>query len=266
MDFFGVRSVSIASCKTSFTVRDIEVKRSVLLPTSDAFTESASFIATSCPTFFDIKDVLKLARMGCKSSSVSTAPPVRFFTPRVKLLNRPPTRPAFAFALSSLDASSSESSLDGRDATSSSFMKFPSSSPMNSSFNLAASSPLSPFLEKSSSFILAAETFPPSQNRASFPFFPSVGSFASFASFAFFWNFGGAFGFVPALAAAAGSASSPSSSSPPSSLPEPAFVPPFLPFFFEPFVMFFSSAFLITSWPLFVSANDLMARGRFDSW
>jgi len=99
MDFFGVKRVSMDSCKAAFTVLVIEEKRSVFLPISDLLTDSESFEATSAATFLDIKAVLKLAKIGSRSSSVSTAPPVMFLTLLVNVLNKPPTRPGFSAAL-----------------------------------------------------------------------------------------------------------------------------------------------------------------------
>mmetsp|Transcript_98102 Transcript_98102/g.281963 ORF Transcript_98102/g.281963 Transcript_98102/m.281963 type:complete len:247 (+) Transcript_98102:854-1594(+) len=171
----------MASLSTSFTVCVIEEKRSVRLPTRECRTDSESFVATSAATFLDISAILKFARMGSKSSSPSTAPPVRFFTPRVSDLKRPFTRPGLSGAFS-FSCSSSASEPDESDSTSSSpFSQTASSpeSPRNVAFCLmrasASSSPSSlPFrilaFEKSRSCMDLLLTLPSSQCRFSLPF------------------------------------------------------------------------------------------------
>mmetsp|Transcript_39811 Transcript_39811/g.127562 ORF Transcript_39811/g.127562 Transcript_39811/m.127562 type:complete len:249 (-) Transcript_39811:515-1261(-) len=171
----------MASLSTSFTVCVIEEKRSVRLPTRECRTDSESFVATSAATFLDISAILKFARMGSKSSSPSTAPPVRFFTPRVRDLKRPFTRPGLSGAFS-FSCSSSASEPDDSDSTSSSpFSQTASSpeSPRNVAFCLmrasASSSPSSlPFrilaFEKSRSCMDLLVTLPSSQCRFSLPF------------------------------------------------------------------------------------------------
>mmetsp|Transcript_35921 Transcript_35921/g.103239 ORF Transcript_35921/g.103239 Transcript_35921/m.103239 type:complete len:258 (-) Transcript_35921:393-1166(-) len=223
MDFLGVRSVSMASWSVAFTEADMDWKRSVVLPTRDARTESASFCETSAATFLDMSEFLKDARMGWRSSSVSTAPPVMFFMPRFRLLKIPPTRPDFSASAFPGGPSSSES--EESDRASSSAMKSASSPEPRNSFCLArksASSSRSPaaFLEKSRFFMALLLTLPYSHWRASF-FFDAFSGAGSRASFSLSFFLGPPFALAAAAAAAPPSAPSlgaPSSSSSSSSL------------------------------------------------
>mmetsp|Transcript_43247 Transcript_43247/g.123282 ORF Transcript_43247/g.123282 Transcript_43247/m.123282 type:complete len:295 (+) Transcript_43247:797-1681(+) len=261
------------SCSTVFTAEDIEVKRSVVLPTRECRTDSASLDETSAATFFDIRAVLNCCRMGSSSSSVSTAPPVRFFTPRVSVLKSPPTRPGFPG--SALAACSSPSELEERDCTSSSAMNLSPSSPEpRNSFCFAALKSSSSsgllFFEKSRFFMVLLLTLPYSHWRASFFLgFSAAGS----CSFSFFL---GGPGLVlaasrcltsepaPGLSSASASSSSSSSSSFPDRFSFSS-LPPFT-FFLEVVVMPFSSWFFFTSLPFLVSAKDLIFEAFLDSW
>mmetsp|Transcript_20036 Transcript_20036/g.51227 ORF Transcript_20036/g.51227 Transcript_20036/m.51227 type:complete len:294 (+) Transcript_20036:791-1672(+) len=246
MDFLGVRIVSIDSCNTFLTVLVMVVNLSVVLPTTDVRTESASFVATSAATFLAMRFVLKLARMGSRSCSVRTAPPVTFLKLLVNDLNKPPTRPVLSSASASA-SSSSASSPEDRDATSASFMNSCASSPVgrNSALDRSTSGSCSLSFEKSRAASSFLETLPPSQCRASLPFFGSLGGSSSFLLAA-----------LPLAAAPPPSPSSSSSSSP--SLPP-------LTFFLGALLIPFSSLLFTTSLPFFVSANDRMACGRFAS-
>mmetsp|Transcript_13559 Transcript_13559/g.29824 ORF Transcript_13559/g.29824 Transcript_13559/m.29824 type:complete len:318 (-) Transcript_13559:300-1253(-) len=263
IDFLGVSKVSMASCSTDFTVEDIDVKRSVRLPTREVRTESASLSDTSAATFLDIKEVLKDFKIGSRSSSESTAPPVMFFTLLVKFLKRPPIRPDLpSLAPAFPDSASSSSEPDDRDSTSSA--SFSSPEPKNSAF-LASMSFVegsSPFLEKSSSFMTVLLTLlAPSQCLASFFLDFSVPVSSSFASFLPPATFGRADG-LPGESWEAPPPSS-SSSSPPSASSLPSL--PDFPFFLEGAVLGASFLFLSTSSPFFVSAKEAIFFGLFDS-
>mmetsp|Transcript_30806 Transcript_30806/g.98181 ORF Transcript_30806/g.98181 Transcript_30806/m.98181 type:complete len:244 (-) Transcript_30806:548-1279(-) len=215
------------SCSTALTVAGMEVKRSVVLPTREWLTDSASLFATSAATFLAIRAVRKLVRMGCSSSSVRTAPPVMFFTPRVSVLKRLEARLCLPDScLVSACPASSSSEPEERDLSSSAMNSASSPEPRNS-FCLARKSASLPssaaFLEKSRFFMVVLVTLPYSHWRASFfGFSAAVSSLASFAPF-----LPGA----PALAFASGpllgpgpapppSAASPSPSSSSSSFPD----------------------------------------------
>mmetsp|Transcript_46909 Transcript_46909/g.109632 ORF Transcript_46909/g.109632 Transcript_46909/m.109632 type:complete len:269 (+) Transcript_46909:731-1537(+) len=233
------------SLRACFTVDAIDVNLPVVLPTRLLRTESANLSATSAATFLVMSSVLNFFKIGSRSSSPSTAPPVIFLTPRVSDLKRPPTRPS----LSSLP-SSSEPDDDLMDSTSAS--KFSSSEPRNSACFAARSASLSGlFLLKSSSCIKLLETLPPSQWRASFPF---LGFSADAGSASFL-----ALGFAPsfALASATFAASASSSSS----------APPDLPFLDADKVggKPFSSRVFCTSAPFLVSAKERIPPGRRES-
>mmetsp|Transcript_49775 Transcript_49775/g.131982 ORF Transcript_49775/g.131982 Transcript_49775/m.131982 type:complete len:307 (-) Transcript_49775:293-1213(-) len=162
IDFFGVNNASIDSCRAAFTVADMDVNFSVVLPTRVALTELASLSATSAATFFVISAVLKFCKTGLRSASVSTAPPVRFFTPRVRDLKRPPTRPVFS---SSFSPSSSE---DKEDVSSTSSSSDPRNSALFASNAASPSEFLTSFLEKSKASMVPLVTFPSSHVRAAF--------------------------------------------------------------------------------------------------
>mmetsp|Transcript_98798 Transcript_98798/g.175948 ORF Transcript_98798/g.175948 Transcript_98798/m.175948 type:complete len:230 (+) Transcript_98798:783-1472(+) len=172
IDFFGVSRFSIDSLRADFTADDIEVQRPVVLPTKEDFTESDSLFATSAATFLDMSSVLNSLRMGARSSSVRTAPPVTFLTCLVNFLKSPPTRPV---ASSFFESSSSEP--EDSDSTSAS-MSTSSPDPRNSACLAvkSASSSVGPPFEKSSSFMAFFDAAWPSQWRASLPFLGFSGS------------------------------------------------------------------------------------------
>mmetsp|Transcript_28302 Transcript_28302/g.85313 ORF Transcript_28302/g.85313 Transcript_28302/m.85313 type:complete len:238 (+) Transcript_28302:920-1633(+) len=204
----------------------------------------------------------KVLRMGSKSSSVSTAPPVMFFTLRVNDLKRPPTRPGLP---SAAFFSSSWSDPEDKDSTSSSAFAHCSSSsesPKNVAFCASNAASLSPvcttFFEKSSSSASFLFTLPsPSQWRSCFPFFASTAGGSSF-----FLSFPAPFFLPRSFARASVNLSFASSSSPSeSSSPLPPPVAPDWPLVFAdvaaPFVA--STAFRLPwlPWPLFAASASL---------
>mmetsp|Transcript_118343 Transcript_118343/g.335626 ORF Transcript_118343/g.335626 Transcript_118343/m.335626 type:complete len:263 (+) Transcript_118343:834-1622(+) len=254
MDFFGVSTVSMDSYSTCFTCAVIEENASVRFPTNDKRTESAILPATSTATFLDIKEVLKLVKMGWRSSSVRVTPPVKLFTLRVSVLKSPPTRPVFPdFAPSGpgrlADGASSSSEPEDTDATSSA-SEAPPSSPNIACFALMASGSSTLFLgprhRSSMSFL---ETGASSHFRACLPLLPFSSSLDSFGSF-FLGPPGLIFACAFAGAVVSGATSSAvASSSPLTSLSSLLFLSPapLLPFFFGTVVVTpFSSLFFST--------------------
>mmetsp|Transcript_62908 Transcript_62908/g.99868 ORF Transcript_62908/g.99868 Transcript_62908/m.99868 type:complete len:233 (-) Transcript_62908:487-1185(-) len=232
----------------------MDVNLSVRFPRRECRTESANLSATSAATFLDIRDVLKLFKIGAKSSSVISAPPVRFFTLFVSDLKRPPTRPAFPSSC----FSSSSFSLSASIEDTSSGIGSSSALGRNCSLNIPMSSSFSaPFVaERSRLSIIFAVTFVwPSQLRASFPFFlpfSSVG-FASAVFFDFGTNLPGPF-FLAVSPAESSPAELPALSSSSSSASSPLAPPPFFFFCSLPTSSFPSKIFF----PLSVSANDFI--------
>mmetsp|Transcript_58735 Transcript_58735/g.128575 ORF Transcript_58735/g.128575 Transcript_58735/m.128575 type:complete len:270 (+) Transcript_58735:775-1584(+) len=236
------------SLRACFTVEAIEVNRPVVLPTRDLRTDSDNLSATSAATFLVISSVLNFFKMGSKSSSVRTAPPVMFLTPLVSDLKSPPTRPSSFFSSSASEPEESDSTSASKSSS--------SPDPRNSACLAARSASSGLFFEKSSSCMRLLDTLPPSQWRASLPF---LGLEAS-ASFSFELPSFFPLAFVSLARASATLAASSSSSS--SSLSPSA--PPLFPFLAgagKPF----SSRFFCTSAPFFVSAKERMPPGLRDS-